>query len=81
MSTTDELRKRLIERGVSYKCGYSRADRRVDTHKVTSIWPTDDPRDAITFEEDEDGALWCADSVSVDQAIAAALAQTDGGQK
>lgn len=74
---TLELRAALRARGIAYTEGYCLPHGvRVDRDTVTTAWPVEgDALASVTYEE-EDGALWCMDSVSVPQAIGAALGVT-----
>ena len=74
MEQTELLRAECRRSGVRYTRGYTLADgRRVNEDNVTCIWRDNDPVNTLTFEED-DGALFCADNMSVAQCIAAAMA-------
>jgi hypothetical protein len=74
---TRELRATLDERGIRYETGYRMPHGvRVDRATVTTVWPVEgDVMATLTFEE-EDGALFCVDSVSVAQAVNAAMGVT-----
>ena len=75
---TDRLREELARRGHVYTCGLVMGDHRVNVDNVTTIWPVaDDASRTLCIEEDEDGALWVADDVTVEQAIAAAMCDRD----
>ena len=71
---TEELRAECRRRGIRFTLGYTLSGgRRINEYNVTFIWVDDDPANTLSFEED-DGALFCADSMSVAQCIAAATA-------
>ena len=73
---SDRLREELARRGHVYTCGLVMGGRRINTDNVTTIWPVaDDASRSLCIEEDEDGALWVADDVTVEQAIAAAMCE------
>jgi hypothetical protein len=76
MSKTQELRDECERRGIEYTCGLvmGESKRRVNTENVTTLWDGTDAGKSLTFEEDESGALWCADEMSVSQCIGAYLA-------
>ena len=59
--------------GLRVTRGYVVGGRRCDEDRVTTIWPDEDPAHSLTFEEDKDGALWCADELEPLQALMAAL--------
>ena len=73
---TDDLRERLASEGIVYTCGYCGPNgARFDEDRVTCAWM--EPGNALrttTYEEDSDGHLWCADELTVEQAVAAAKA-------
>ena len=72
---TDELRGICDMLGIRYTVGLQSEDgRRTDEDRVTTIWAREDDASSSTaFEEDEDGALWCADALSPVQAVSAAV--------
>lgn len=72
---TKLLRKTLKSRGIKFTKGYVfDTGVRTDTENITTIWPVDDePFLSTTFYDDGD-ALLCEDGLSVEQAIAAAMA-------
>lgn len=79
MTTSESLRSECRARGIKCTMGNRRREGGWDMDpRVTTIWPDEDPAHSLTFEEDKDGALWCADNMDTEQAIAAALA---GGDK
>lgn len=72
---TVALREKLDDRGIAYSCGYvmSKECKRVSEENVTCVQHADgNPMHSITFEEDEDGALWVEDPLTVDEAMALA---------
>lgn len=79
MTLTDSLRDALEALGVKYTCGYTmKGGKAVNEDNVTCVWPDNDPRHTVTFEE-EDGygcepCLHVEDGITVTQAIAIALA-------
>ena len=68
--TTALLRKIADGLGIRYTCGYviGLDGRRIETESVTCLYPA-----GITVEEDEDGALWCEDSLDALQVLMIAL--------
>lgn len=76
MSKTKQLRDECKRRGIEYTCGLVMGDtkKRVNTENVTTLWDGENASKSLTFEEDESGALWCADEMSVSQCIGAYLA-------
>ena len=79
MSKTQDLRDECERRGIKYTCGLVMGEtkKRVNTDTVTTLWDGTDASKSLTFEEDESGALWCADEMSVSQCIGAYLAGTE----
>ena len=78
MSKTQELRDECERRGIPYRVGFcTKSTERTDTDTVTELWDGESHGKSLTFEEDESGALWCADELSVGQCIGAYLAGTD----
>lgn len=76
---TEELRERAAAQGVGVTHGYRMGHdgHRVNEDSVTTLWPVPgDPRRSLTFEE-SDGALWCMDEMSPQQALGAALGGRD----
>ena len=65
---TEALRRMAKALGMRYTRGYNLGGRRVDEDRVTTLYPA-----CVTFEEDEDGNLWCEDALSVRQALALGL--------
>ena len=78
MSKTQRLRDKCKRRGIEYTCGLLLDGRRVNKENVTTLWDGTDASKSLTFEEDESGALWCADELSVSQCIGAYLAGMEG---
>lgn len=76
MSKTQELRDECKRRGIRYECGLydGVGGPKVNVDTVTELWDGTDAGASLTFEEDESGALWCADELSVGQCIGAYLA-------
>ena len=76
MSKTKRLRAECKRRGIKYTCGLHVASRGELTNieTVTTIWDGEHVEKSLTFEEDGNGALWCADELSVSQCIGAYLA-------
>ena len=76
MSKTQDLRDECKRRGIKFTCGYfiAGAGKRTDEDTVTTIWDGNDVEKSLTFEEDGNGCLWCADEMSVSQCIGAYLA-------
>lgn len=72
VSATKALRDAADAACLSWTAGYLMRDgRRVDEGTVTTLWPVPgDAGQSLTFEE-EDGELWCADSVAPAQCVAA----------
>lgn len=74
---TERLRSLARAEGLAVHPGFvQEVDGRVirtDTERVTELRG---PSGSLTFEEDEYGALWCADELSVEQAVAAARGWT-----
>lgn len=80
MSKTQRLRDECERRGIEYTCGYfiAGAGKRTNEDTVTTIWDGEHVEKSLTFEEDGNGALWCADELSVSQCIGAYLAGLEG---
>lgn len=80
MSPSEELRKKLKTLGIRASRGYRMPDgHRTNEDNVTTAWPVyNDPFSTLTFSE-EDGSLICEDSLSVDQCVAAVMAETKQG--
>ncbi len=77
---TEDLRELAMAQGMGLSHGYRFGDARVDTDRVTTIWPVPGRPDlSLTFEE-EDGALWCADDMCPRQAVWAAMAGLGAAQ-
>ena len=76
MSKTQQLRAECERRGIEYECGFyiPGTNRRTNADTVTELWDGENHGKSLTFEEDESGALWCADELSIRQAIGAYLA-------
>ena len=76
MSKTQELRDECEPRGIKYECGFyiPGTNRRTNADTVTTIWDGNNVEKSLTFEEDGNGCLWCADEMSVSQCIGAYLA-------
>ena len=75
MSKTQLLRAECERRGIPYRAGFcTKSTERTDTDTVTELWDGEHASRSLTFEEDESGALWCADELSVSQCIGAYLA-------
>ena len=74
MSKTQDLRDECKRRGIEYTCGLVMGGRRVNTENVTTLWDGEHASKSLTFEEDGNGCLWCADEMSVGQCIGAYLA-------
>lgn len=72
---TERLRELALARGLEVRHGWSLpGGRRVDDDRVTTVYAVPgDPASSLTFEEDEDGNLWCADDMSPRQALGAVL--------
>lgn len=83
MSKTKRLRAECKRRGIKYDVGlYDGVDGpKYNVDKVTTLWDGTDAGKSLTFEEDESGALWCADELTVAEAIGAYLAglESDDG--
>ncbi len=79
MSKTQELRDECERRGIRYECGLydGVGGPKVNVDTVTELWDGTDAGASLRFEEDEYGALWCADELSVSQCIGAYLAGTE----
>lgn len=67
---TERLRTVARLLGMRYTRGYriGAEGRRINADNVTTLYPA-----CVTFEEDEDGNLWCEDALSVRQALALGL--------
>jgi hypothetical protein len=67
---TERLRAVARLLGMRYTRGYriGAEGRRINADNVTTLYPA-----CVTFEEDEDGHLWCEDALSVRQALAMGL--------
>lgn len=67
---TAKLRAAARLLGMRYTRGYriGAEGRRINADNVTTLYPA-----CVTFEEDEDGNLWCEDALSVRQALALGL--------
>jgi hypothetical protein len=73
-SKTDELRAVAEALGLRVTHGYTLpGGRRVNEENVTTLWPGNDPQLSLTFEEDEDGHLWCEDDLTPLQALMLAM--------
>ena len=72
---TDELRRMAKALGLRYTRGYTLpGGRRVNEENVTTLWPVQgDASASLTFEEDEDGHLWCEDDLTPLQALMLAM--------
>jgi len=76
MSKTQELRAECKRRGIEYDVGLidGSTGERYATDRTTALWDGEHAEKSITFEEDGNGCLWCADEMSVSQCIGAYLA-------
>ena len=79
MSKTQELRDECERRGIEYECGFyiPGISGRTNADTVTELWDGESHGKSLTFEEDEHGALWCSDELSVAECIGAYLAGTE----
>lgn len=75
MTPTSRLRALCREHGIRYTCGYRGKDGTTvtDADVVTCVWLDGDPAHTTSFEEADGGELWCADTVTPEQALALAL--------
>lgn len=69
---TKRLRATCEWIGIRYTKGLLLEGKRVDEDRFTTLWPDDDPKHTLTFEE-VDGMLACDDAMEVDQCVAAAM--------
>lgn len=70
---TERLRSLARAEGLTVRPGFVRmVDGRVERCDTETVTEVVGPCGSLTFEEDGDGALWCADELSVEQAVAAA---------
>jgi hypothetical protein len=74
-SKTDELRAVAEALGLRVTHGYTLpGGRRVNEENVTTLWAREgDASTSLTFEEDEDGHLWCEDDLTPLQALMLAM--------
>jgi hypothetical protein len=71
---TRALRAECDRRGIAYSKGYLLKGRRINEDTVTTLWDgTDDDR-GLSFEEDENGELYCADAMTIEECIGAYVA-------